>query len=86
MDEGALEMVERDFYAEMLYRYLHENGWSDRPPRDPALLGTLGLGPGAQEDEIKKRFREMAHRLHPDHGGSADEFRRALEAYRKLGK
>lgn len=33
------------------------------------------------KDEIKKRYREMAKKYHPDHGGDEEKFRNLHEAY-----
>lgn len=47
----------------------------------------LGLSPGASQEEIKKRFRKMALKYHPDRGEKSDEekFKRINEAYSILG-
>lgn len=34
----------------------------------------LGLSENATEDEIKKRYREMSIKMHPDMGGSQEDF------------
>ena len=44
----------------------------------------LGVGKGANEDEIKKAFRKKAHELHPDKGGDAEAFKKVNEAYQVL--
>jgi molecular chaperone DnaJ len=45
----------------------------------------LGIGRNAKPDEIKKAFRRLAKRYHPDITGGADEqFRRILLAYQQL--
>lgn len=38
---------------------------------------------GATVDEVKALWREIALRLHPDTGGSAEEFQAAREAYQQ---
>lgn len=43
----------------------------------------LGVAEDASRDEIASAFRLLAHRTHPDHGGDAAVFRRALDAYRE---
>ena len=42
----------------------------------------LGVEKGASQDEIKKAFRKMAHKFHPDkEGGNEAMFKEASEAY-----
>lgn len=42
----------------------------------------LGLNNGASEDEIKKSFRKLAHKYHPDKkGGDEKKFKEISEAY-----
>jgi DnaJ-class molecular chaperone len=45
---------------------------------------TLGLQRGASEDEIKKAYRSMAMKYHPDRGGDERRFKEIEEAYRFL--
>lgn len=45
----------------------------------------LGVNKSANQDEIKKAFRKLAHEHHPDKGGNADKFKEANEAYQVLG-
>lgn len=45
---------------------------------------TLGLKRGASEEEIKKAYRSMAMRYHPDRGGDEHKFKEIEEAYRFL--
>ncbi|MEK9147509.1 MAG: molecular chaperone DnaJ, partial [Patescibacteria group bacterium] len=45
----------------------------------------LGVARSASKDEIKKAFRKMAHKYHPDKGkGNEDKFKEANEAYQTL--
>ena len=46
---------------------------------------TLGVPNGASPDEIKKAYRSLAMKHHPDRGGNADEFKKIQEAYDTLG-
>jgi molecular chaperone DnaJ len=46
----------------------------------------LGVDKNASAEEIKKTFRELAHKYHPDkQGGSAEKFKEINEAYQVLG-
>lgn len=45
----------------------------------------LGIKFGASKEEIKRAYRKMAHKYHPDKkGGDATRFKRANEAYEAL--
>lgn len=46
----------------------------------------LGLEQGASFTQIRKTYRSLASRFHPDHGGDAVEFIRVREAYEVLAK
>jgi curved DNA-binding protein len=45
---------------------------------------TLGVGRGASADEIKKAYKKMAMKHHPDRGGDEKKFKEIEEAYRTL--
>lgn len=45
----------------------------------------LGVGKGANDDEIKKAYRKLAHKHHPDKGGGDEaKFKEINEAYQVL--
>jgi molecular chaperone DnaJ len=44
----------------------------------------LGVEKKATQDDIKKAFRKLAQKHHPDKGGNADEFKKITEAYSVL--
>lgn len=45
---------------------------------------TLGLQRNASDDDIKKAYRKMAMKHHPDRGGDEKKFKEVEEAYRTL--
>lgn len=44
----------------------------------------LGVDKKATQDDIKKAFRKLAHKHHPDKGGSDEKFKEITEAYSVL--
>ncbi len=44
----------------------------------------LGLQKSASQDEIKKAYRTLAHKYHPDKGGDEKKFKEINEAYQTL--
>jgi DnaJ-domain-containing protein 1 len=70
-----------------------EPGAGRRPPGRPggatpsrsAAAGVLGVAPDADEDAVRRAFREKARELHPDApDGDEAEFRRVRAAYERL--
>lgn len=45
----------------------------------------LGIPKNASADDVKRAFRELAHKYHPDKGGDAEKFKEINEAYQVLG-
>jgi hypothetical protein len=50
---------------------------------DPAVaaFSELGLPANAEMDDVKSAYRQRVKEVHPDQGGSEQEFRRVREAY-----
>ena len=49
-------------------------------------LSVLGLPPNATPKQIKKRYRDLAKRHHPDLGGDQQQMQRIVAAYEYLMK
>jgi DnaJ family protein A protein 2 len=45
----------------------------------------LGVNENSSDDEIKKSYRKLSLKHHPDRGGDANEFKKINEAYQTLG-
>jgi len=86
MGKDALKDVISEFFFSVYYTYYKENCIINTGLYDPDILKQFGLPYDADMDAIKKRFRELAKKYHPDTGGDSTKFIELMEAYKKLGK
>ena len=63
-----------------------ESGELEEGLFDPELLAAMDMPFDADENAVKRRFRQLALRLHPDVGGETESFIRLRETYEKLLK
>ncbi len=84
MNKEELKSVIREFFFSVYYRYYKENGIVNVHLYDPQLLAQMGLPYDADNDLIKKKFRELAKKYHPDTGGDSIKFIELMENYKKL--
>jgi hypothetical protein len=84
MDREAYKNVMDEFFFNVYYRYYTESGITGARLYDPGILDWMGLPPDAGAEDIKKRFRELAKKYHPDTGGNSSDFIRLMENYHKL--
>lgn len=84
MDRENIKEVFNEFFHNVYFQYYSENGITLKDLYDPNLLSMLGLPEGAAMEDIKKRFRELALKYHPDKGGDSEKFIEILDAYKKL--
>lgn len=76
----ALRGIERWGSSDMLDRAF--TGFAALPaPRKRPWWEVMGMNGSESKEAIKARYRELAKRLHPDTGGSADQFADLNEAY-----
>ncbi len=59
-----------------------------QPPPDDAAYRLLGLEKTASDEEIKRRYRDLARRLHPDAAGKETEhlFKLVQAAYERIAR
>ena len=85
-DKKELKEVFNEYFYSIYFQKYKENELNFDDINDPNMLSVLGLHPGASVDDVKKRFRELAKKYHPDHGGESEKMIDLLDAYHKLLK
>lgn len=83
-DKQALKEAFEEYFYSVYFQKYKDDGLSFDEIQDPSVLSYFGLAPGASTDEIKRRFRELAKKYHPDHGGNNEKMIEVLEAYNRL--
>jgi DnaJ domain len=84
MDHHELKAVFDEYFFRVYYQNYQDQGLTHADVYDPQLLALLGLPPYAGIAELKKRFRELAKRYHPDHGGDSEQFIELVDIYERL--
>jgi hypothetical protein len=84
MSKEAYKAVVDEYLAYVYYELYKESDAQLRGSYDPGILRKLGLPPDAGVQDIKRKFRELAKRYHPDTGGDAAKFIELMETYRQL--
>lgn len=84
MDKQEFSDIIAEYFSMVYFLYYRENGILERDLYDPALLSELGLPAHSTSGDIKKRFRELAKKYHPDCGGDSGSFIRLMSIYQRL--
>lgn len=84
MDREAFKAVTEEYLARIYEAWYWGNTGQPVTVYDSAVLAQLNLPADAREEDIKKRFRELAKACHPDTGGDAAQFIALMRAYEKL--
>ncbi len=81
LDLEALRRTRPEDVAALLESFWRRLGAREGRAAD---LAALGLEEGADEAAIRRRFRELAMRHHPDRGGDPERFQAIRAAYERL--
>jgi len=85
-EKGAKDSYERWEQGYKAFRY----GLPEKPidTEDPLLIEARKLFEGYEQSKqmLKTRYRELAKKYHPDHGGSTEKFQCIISAYEELNK
>jgi hypothetical protein len=84
MEHHELKAVFDEYFFRIYYQNYQDQGLTQADVYDPQLLALLELPAYAGSEELKKRFRELAKRYHPDHGGDSKQFMELLDIYERL--
>jgi DnaJ domain len=84
MEHHELKAVFDEYFFRVYSQNYQDHGLMQADVYDPQLLALLGLPPYAGIAEIKQRFRELAKRYHPDHGGDSEQFIGLVNLYERL--
>ena len=84
MGADAYKAVVAEYWAFVYQELFQERGLPGAIHFDTDTLQKLDLPYDADEAAVKRRFRELAKRTHPDAGGDAGEFIKLMELYRTL--
>ncbi len=89
MDKGpkSLAALLWDIVRVSAKMFWHSNVNPARPlVQRQQALAVLGLPPNATPQQIKRRYRALAKRYHPDRGGDQKQMQRIIAAYEFLMK
>ena len=86
MDRQRWKEALEEYFYNVYYQVYQDGGLALGNVYDPALLAGLGLAPTAGAEDVKRRFRELAKKYHPDLGGEHDKMIELLETYRRLSR
>ncbi len=84
MDHKTRKGIFDDFPLEVYVTWLRDNHLSLESLYNPKILKCLGLPYDSNEKDIKKRFRHLVKKAHPDAGGDTDTFVWLKDQYDQL--
>lgn len=84
MEREERKEIFGEYFYRVYFEKFREHGLAPADIYDPALLSQLGLPPHAGFQDVKKRFRKLAKKYHPDLGGDSARFIALVETYERL--
>ena len=84
MNKEELKNIICEYYYGVYYQLYKDNGLLDKSLYDPDILTQFGLPFDADTGAVKKKFRELAKRYHPDTGGDGAKFIELIEQFESL--
>jgi hypothetical protein len=84
MEREELKTVFEEFFYRVYFQYSQDQDLTLADVYNPHLLALLGLPAYAGLEDVKRRFRELAKRYHPDMGGESEKFVELMETYKRL--
>lgn len=84
MNKSEFKELVSEFFFYVYFQYYRENGMVNIAVYNPKILAHMGFPPDAGYEDIKKRFRELAKKYHPDTGGDSTKFIALMEDYKRL--
>lgn len=85
MNQDQYVQIIQEYLSFVYYEMYKESGIKvESGIYDPSILSKLGLPAHADEVSVKKRFRELAKKYHPDSGGDAQMFIELMNNYKAL--
>jgi len=84
MTKNEYKSVIDEYFARVYYEIYIHKGIINAPVYDPELLKQLDLPPIADRETVKKRFRDLAKKHHPDKGGNPENFIKLMNIYQEL--
>lgn len=84
MSKDEYKELVNEFLTLVYLRLFKEKGILYLNNYDPELLNQLGLPYDADSIAVKKRFREMVKKYHPDAGGDSEQFLELMKKFERL--
>lgn len=86
MSKEEFKDVITEYFYYLYHSLYQESGLADESYIDIELLTSLGLPIYTDYNELKRKFRELAKKNHPDNGGDRQKFIELMEQFKNIRK